>query len=161
MIKKVLGLAILVVCFFVFLHAQDRKAPRKKDLTAYHIQLGNRTEDTSFVTKSQFDSLIENAVYLRDSLGHYYIATAFEVIYSEWGIFEDHTGREKIMTEYYSSNVLGSELPDYFKEQLKSSAKLGDTLMIQNVWAEKKDETGTTTILKGVAPRKYIINRKK
>ena len=157
--KKLIGLLGIIAAGTLWVQAQaTRKAPVQKNRIHYNIQLGKAPADFTFVSVRQFDSIIGLPLHLRDSTGNIYEATAFEVIYSEWGLFEDSTGRERIMTEYYNMNVLGSKMPGYFQKQLTGMAKVGDTLTFQNVWAEKKDATGTKTIVNEASSKKYIIN---
>lgn len=161
MSKKLMGLLSIIAAGTLWVQAQaTRKAPVQKSKIHYNIRLGNTTADFTFISVRQFDSLISLPVYLKDSAGSFYESTAFEAIYSEWGLFEDSTGRERIMTEYYNMNVLGSVMPAYFRQQLSDMAKVGDTLTLQNVWAEKKDATGTKTIVNEASSKKYIIQSK-
>lgn len=158
MSKKWIGLLSLIAAGTLLVQAQaTRKPPVQKSRVHYNIQLGKAPSDFAFVSVRQFDSLISLPVYLKDSIGNFYEATAFEAIYAQWGLFEDSTGREKIMTEYYNMNVLGSVMPTYFRQQLSDMAKVGDTLTLQNVWTEKKDATGTKTIVNEASSKKYII----
>jgi hypothetical protein len=100
-----------------------RKAPIKPVEKVYDISLGVPGVPYTHIPAKQLDSFLRLPVYLQDSLGNAMKATAFEVLYSEWGLYDDSTGRERIMMEYYSMSVLDSVVPEYFRENLVSRAK--------------------------------------
>lgn len=138
-------------------NGQNKKDSLKEDTKSFNIQFGNNANDYALVTKDQFKTLTKMPIYLKDENGNFYISKAFELLYAEWGVFEDSTGRDRIMVDYHPISVVGSQIPDYFFEYINSIAKGGDTLSIFNVWSEKKDKNGTNTIAERVKVKKYII----
>jgi hypothetical protein len=147
----------LLLSTILISNGQNNKAPLKEEAKGFNIQFGNTTHDYTLVTKEQFKNLTKMPIYLKDDDGRLYLSKAFELLYAEWGLFEDSTGRDRVMVDYHPLSVVGSEIPEYFYEYINSIAKGGDTLSVFNVWSEKKDSQNTSTIAERVKVKKYII----
>lgn len=137
--------------------APVRHAPIKPVEKQYEIILGNTGDTFSYIPAKQVDSFLRLPVHLKAKDGTLFSATAYEVLYSEWGLFEDTTGREKIMTEYYSMSVIGDTIPGFFRENLSALAKAGDTLTIYKVWAKKPNAPINNSIIMEASSKKFII----
>ncbi len=157
--KYILGLLIVFGGGLFWAKAQERKETGKRAVEKlYTVHFGKDTASYTFLKKDQFDSITQLPLYLKDDKGVLLPVEAFDLLYSEWGLFEDNRGKEMIMTEYYRVSVQGSQIPDYFQKDMMSMAKPGDTLTVYGVWAANKDSTGKITMVKETLPKKLIIS---
>lgn len=155
--RKLLIVVLVSIGLIAWAQNPKKQAPIKPVEKLYNITFGAKGDTFTYINKQHVDSIIRMPIQLIDKAGERYTATAFDVIYAEWGVYEDSTGRDKIMTEYYTLNVNGSQLPSFFADNISSLAKAGDTLTIYRVFAENANASKTKKMVVEASAKKFII----
>ena len=154
--KYVLPILVLgIVLAFSLVHAQQK--PLKKKIVhkgKAFLADGKTGAGTTVISKVAFDSLIAYPLIARDTLGRDHKVLNFSFSYAERGLFEDSTGKLKIMTDYYATESEQGKLPEFWLKNIRERSKGGDTAYFDLIIANYTD-TGRSFFY--VEPIKLII----
>lgn len=123
---------------------QAKKKPdgKKKIVHKGKTYLMNGT-GSGTISKRLFDSLINFNLMSRDTQNREHPVVQYTFTYAERGIFEDSTGKLKIMTDYYSVESDKGKLPEYWLRNIRERSKEGDTAMFFEVLSTYGDSLRT------------------
>lgn len=85
------------------------------------------------ISVKDFERVLKSKLVSKDSAGRLNPVISFNFSYAERGVFEDSTGKMRIMTEYYAIQSELGELPDFFLNSIKGLAKHGDTIIYNEI----------------------------
>lgn len=128
--KYVLPVLVVGVVFaFSMARAQQQKQPQKKKIVhkGKAFLADGKTGAGTTVSKAAFDSLIAYPLIARDTQGIDHKVLNFSFSYAERGLFEDSTGKLKIMTDYYATESEKGKLPEFWLKSIRERSKGGDT----------------------------------
>lgn len=129
-----LGAIILVSSTKTLLSQANKSEGASK---TYMSILGNNGYTSGKVSWTIVDSLLQLKVAVKDpQSGKIYPAVGFSFYYAERGLYEDSTGKPKILTEYYTLNLEGDSIPRFLNRGYQSKAKRGDTIKFYNILAK-------------------------
>ncbi len=157
--KITLSIAIGILCLVVFIaSAQNRKPTiQPKDYKGKAYLAGGKINEGK-ISKAQFDSLILLPIEVIDSAGKKRKAINFTITYAERGLYEDSTGKRKIMADYYSIVAAGGTIPEQWLKGIVEITKHGDTATINNI--EFKCADSTKAPIYYAEPIKVIISNR-
>jgi hypothetical protein len=114
--------------------AEANKAKPKKAVFLPPVYLGNGNFRGGNIRYSDFEKLMKEGIYSRDSLGNIYNVIGFDFIYGEFGSWEDSVGNPIFVTDYQRSHCSGNTLSsDIVDANIYGRVKRGDTVVIQQV----------------------------
>lgn len=110
------------------------KAKAKKAAFMPAVYLGNSNFSGGTIKYTEFERLMKEGIYSRDSAGNTYNIIGFDFIYGELGSFEDSLGNPVMLTDYQRSRCKGNKLSsDIVDAGIFTRVKRGDTVAIQEV----------------------------
>ncbi len=147
---------------FSLAQAQQRKAqpslqkaePPKKITHKGKAFLSDGKTSSGTINKRVFDSLIAYPLVAKDTLGREHQVIGYTFSYSERGLYEDSTGKLRIMADFYSTASENGKLPDFWLQNIRERSKGGDTAYFDQVISKYAD-TGKSFFY--VQPLKLII----
>lgn len=135
--QKIFLFTIGFIALFAW-HQAASQANKNQTSPVVHIaKLGTNGYTSGKLSWRVVDSILQLKINVTDQkTGKTIPASAFAFYYAERGLFEDSTGRPKIMTEYYTLNLEGDSIPRYMTRGYKDKAKRGDTIKFYNILAK-------------------------
>lgn len=116
--------------------AQTKKAkpamPKAKHTSAI-VYLGNSLLTGGLVSKSVFDSLVNQGLTAKDSFGVEGKVVQFRIYYKERNLYEDSVGRMYFDTELLTDFSRGNKLNSYMGSSITSRTKKGDTAIFDDI----------------------------
>jgi hypothetical protein len=136
--KKYFSIALigLISATWWMSQAQSQKGnPTKPPKTVFKGKtfLSGGTISSGKISKKMFDSLIALPLYSQDTAGNLNRVNEFTFTYAERGIFEDSTGKERIMTDYFNQYCEKGVLPEDWLRYVRERSKFGDSAIFQNI----------------------------
>lgn len=158
--KIALGIFSGLLYFSIlFATAQNRKPttiqPKQYKGKAY---LADGQTFEGRIDKAKFDSLIQLPIVIIDTAGKIRKSINYTVTYAERGLFEDSTGKRKIMADYYSIVAAGGEIPEHWVKGILEITKHNDTAIINNIEFNFADSAKAPIFY--AEPIKVIINNR-
>lgn len=136
--KYFLGIACLGLASIVFMaQAQQNKQakPAKKIVYKGKTFLNDGITGNGTITKANFDALLNKNLLSKDSNNILRPVNFFVFMYAERGLYEDSTGKLKIMTDNYSLQCDNGKLPEDWIKNIRQRSKAGDTAYFNNIRA--------------------------
>jgi len=137
--------------------AKDKPVAKKK-LLIPQAYLGNGDFKGGPIAKDQLAHLLRQGLSCRDSLGHSYKITGFELAYSERMLYEDSVGNPMWVNDYLSEYCLGDTLSAGVSATIYERFKAGDTLYINNVKVIRTSASNEQTEIAGLG-MKCIVEK--
>jgi hypothetical protein len=139
--KYIIGLGIVGISFcMIIAQAQQVQKPQKKKVTFKgKTYLHGGAIGNGKISKRLFDSLLAYPPVAKDTGNTDRAVTQFTFSYAERGLYEDSTGRQRIMTEYYNTESINGRLPQEWISSIRAKSKAGDTVIIYDVMARYAD----------------------
>lgn len=145
-----LGICIVAVFMVRAQKAEEKKpSPKPKPIPVYLNGLSDGT-----VSKATFDAMLLQKFTSKDSVGKQYMVDGFLLTFAERNLYEDSVGKLMILTDFLSEVCYGDSLTTYLKNVLKERAKMGDTVIFDQITVRGTDGHG----LHG-KPMKFIIGK--
>lgn len=107
--------------------AQQKSPQKKKIVHKGKACLADGKTAAGTISKAAFDSLMAYPLIARDTQGREHKVISYSFSYAERGLFEDSTGKLKIMTDYYAIESERGTLPEFWLKNIKERSKGGDT----------------------------------
>lgn len=127
--KYVLPVLVAGVVFAGSLVQAQQKSPQKKKIVHKgKACLADGKTGTGAISKAAFDSLVAYPLIARDTQGREHKVLSYAFSYAERGLFEDSTGKLKIMTDYYATESEKGKLPEFWLKNIRERSKAGDTV---------------------------------
>ncbi len=95
------------------------------------------------ISKKMFDSLIAYPLVTKDTNGNPRQVIQFMFSYSERGLYEDSTGKPRIMTDHYFTESVNGKLPDDWIPNVRAYSKGGDTVLFYDIMSAYPDSLRT------------------
>ncbi len=83
--------------------------------------------------------MIAYPLIAKDTQGVEHRVINFSFGYAERGLFEDSTGKLKIMTDYYATESEQGKLPEFWIKNIRERSKAGDTAYFDLIMANYTD----------------------
>jgi len=126
--KYLTGVGVVLIMAGVWAVQAQKPQERKKIVYKGKTYLQDaQYAHNSRISKKAFDSLLAYGLVVRDSLNREYQAARYTFTYAERGVFEDSTGKLRIMTDYYSTESFAGKLPPEWLQPIRDRSKAGDT----------------------------------
>jgi hypothetical protein len=135
--KYIIGLGIIGMSVGILV-AQTQKPPKKVSFKGKSYLYGGMISGGK-ISKSVFDSLIAYPLVASDTANNMREVVRFMFTYAERGLYEDSTGRPRIMTEYYYTEGIKDKLPEDWVPVIRKRSKAGDTALFYDITAAYPD----------------------
>ncbi len=138
--KHYIKLLVLGAVLIVFSNsfAQQNKNAKKKVVYKGKSFLADGTGSGN-IPVEKFKSLLDKGLIARDTAEVNHPVHAFIFMYAERGVFEDSTGKLRIMSDNFSLPCDDGKLPDYWVKGIKEKSKAGDTVLYSNILSSYDD----------------------
>lgn len=141
--KYLIGLIITGAIFSTLaFQAQKKPVDQKKIVHKGKTYLFNGIGNGK-ISKKMFDSLLDYNLIARDTQNREHPVIQYTFTFAERGVYEDSTGKLRIMTDYNSIESEKGKLPDFWIRNLKTRIKAGDTAMFSEVLSTYHDSLRT------------------
>lgn len=123
---------LLPVGVFMFLGiwAQEKAKEKPKPIPVY---LGKSDIRDTTVPENIFDSLLQQGLTSRDSLGKEYTVSSFLLTYGERNLYEDSVGSLIVLTDLLTHPCDSGKLAPFLLENITERSKPGDTVYFDQV----------------------------
>ncbi len=91
------------------------------------------------ISVSRFKSMLHNGLIAKDTAQVQHPVHSFIFMYAERGVFEDSTGKLRIMSDNFSLQCDSGKLPEMWVKGISTKAKAGDTAYYSNVLSSYDD----------------------
>jgi len=108
-------------------------ATYKNYTTPIAVYLGHSSITGGTVPKQEFDSLLKEGLWGKDSSGVEYKVTGFNFNYAERNIYEDSTGGPMVLTDYMMEPCIGDTVDAIIAATIYKRTKAGDTVFIDQL----------------------------
>lgn len=136
--KYFLKLIILSALFLVTNSEAQQSKPKKRVLYKGKSFLSDGT-GSGTISVSQFKKLIDQKLIARDTALVDHPVHSFIFMYAERGVFEDSTGKLRIMSDNFSLQCDSGKLPMLWVNGIKEKTKAGDTVYYSNIISSYDD----------------------
>lgn len=137
--KFVFPVMVLSIAGAFTLAQAQQQQPKKKPVHKGKAFLADGKTNSGGISKAAFDSLMAYPLIAKDTLGREHKVLGYTFSYAERGLFEDSTGKLKIMTDYYGTETEKGLLPDYWLKTMRDRTKGGDTAYFDLIIANYTD----------------------
>lgn len=151
---------------------QPKTATRGIPVKLIPVYLGNSEHRNGALPKNTFTTFLRQGLTSHDSAGNQYKVIAFDLGYSERGLFEDSVGNIIPVVEYSSVHCPGDKIPEYMAKSgmltksgevsvsLYDRIKAGDTLYFEKIRLQRHLAANTAdTIVSFGKPMKFAITK--
>jgi hypothetical protein len=115
----------------------NSKTPAKPKYKPALVYLGNSDLRGGLVSKSVFDSLVNQGLTARDSAGNPISVTEFRIYYKERNLYEDSAGNYYTDYEILTDFATGNKLNSYVA--IHNRTKNGDTAIFDDILVMHQD----------------------
>ena len=133
--KYLLGTVFIGLVSFVFVTQAQQAKPAKKVVYKGTTFLNDGATTNGKISKANFDAMLDKNLVAKDSNSVSHPVNFFVFMYAERGLFEDSTGKLKIMTDNYSLQCDNGKLPADWIKNIRQRSKAGDTAYFNNIRA--------------------------
>ncbi|WP_118975217.1 hypothetical protein [Taibaiella koreensis] len=140
--KYIAALGIIGISLGVVASTAQKPQPGKKTYKGKAFLAGGKIA-TGKISKKQFDSLIAYPLAGRDTANNERPVVSFMFTYAERAVYEDSTGRPRIMADYYGTESTRGKLTDDWVAQIRSRSKQGDTAFFFDIKGSYTDSSHT------------------
>ncbi|WP_118951836.1 hypothetical protein [Taibaiella helva] len=105
--------------------------------------LAGGTIGSGKISKKLFDSLIAYPLAGLDTANKERAVASFMFSYAERGVYEDSTGKLRIMADYYATESTKGKLADDWVAQIRTRSKQGDTAFFFDIKGSYGDSLHT------------------
>lgn len=144
----------MVLAFSLVQGQQQKPQQKKKIVHKGKAFLADGKTATGTISKAAFDSLIALPLTARDTVGREHKVLNFSFSYVERGLYEDSTGKLKIMTDYYATESEKGVLPEFWLKNIRERSKAGDTAYFDEIISNYTD---TGKVFFYAEPLKLVI----
>lgn len=144
----------MVLAFSLVQGQQQKPQQKKKIIHKGKAFLADGRTATGTISKAAFDSLLAFPLIAKDTLGREHKVLNFSFGYAERGLFEDSTGKLKIMTDYFATESEHGTLPEFWLKNIRERSKAGDTAYFDEVISNYTD---TGKVFFYAEPLKLVI----
>lgn len=162
-IKIIAGAVMLTMCMVAWgqqkqqVATEASKVKPKKAAFIPPVYLGAGNFSGGTISYTNFEHLMKEGVFSRDSAGNTYNVVGFDFIYGELGAFEDSAGEQIFVTDYQRSRCKGNKLSgDIIDANLFGRVKRGDTVVIQSVMLTRNNNNARQDTFLGKTVNCYI-----
>lgn len=142
--KYITGLGVIGISLCMLIaQAQKPQQKQKKVTFKGKSYLYGGTISSGTISKKLFDSLIAYPLVAKDSSNTERPVMRFEFSYSERGVYEDSTGKLRIMTDHYNTESKEGKLPADWISSIRGRSKRGDTVVFFDILASFTDSLRT------------------
>ncbi len=97
------------------------------------VYLGHSDFKGGNIKKEEFDKLLKEGLFSKDSMGNRYKVIGFEFNYAERQLYEDSAGNLKIMTDFLFEYCPGDTITGNISASIYERTKPGDTIFVNKV----------------------------
>lgn len=141
--KYLTGSGIIGISLMVAVSTAQKPQAPKKVVYKGKAYLAGGNISGGKISKKQFDSLIAFPLIAKDTTNADRSVSSFTFTYAERGVYEDSTGKPRIMADYYTTEGEQGKLPAGWVEQIRSRTKEGDTVFYLHVMGTYPDSLHT------------------
>lgn len=132
--KYFIGMFLLGMMSLVLItKAQQPKAKEKKVVYKGNAYLSDGQTGNGKIKKADFDAMLDKGLIAKDSADRPHPVGSFVFMYAERGLFEDSTGKLRIMSDNYSLQCDDGRLPADWVKNIRERSKAGDTAVFKSI----------------------------